>query len=374
MRALREKGIQAIDFGIGDPSSPTPDLIREKAQEAIETHRRAGYPGFIGSMDFREAVARWIDNRFGVTVDPETEVTSSIGSKEMVFNAHFGFVNPGDVVVFPTPGYPPYDRGTAFSGAEAFRYPVLRGGPCVPDLAAIPEDVLSRTKMLWVTSPHSPTGITATLPQLQELADGCRERGILLLCDEAYSEIYFDARPPSALQTGKSGVLSVFSLSKRSAMTGYRVGYAVGDPEAIRILRLVKMSIDSGTPLFIQEAAIAALSDEEHVRGFREEYREKRDILADAFVSIGLPDCRPEAALYLWQQAPPGCSGIDFARSLLHEDIAVVATPGEWLSQPTSTGENPGSGHVRMAFVPTLWDTKKAAERIKTHRELILRA
>lgn len=359
-------GIEPIDFGIGDPSTPTPPSIRRAASEALERHQATGYPSFSGSESFRQAAADWIQRRFSVSVDPATQVTSSVGSKEMVFHTHLGYVDPGDVVVSPSPGYPPYERGTVYAGGEPFLYPVTLSGPSLPDLSTIPDEILARTRMVWITNPHSPTGRVTPLDDLKRLADACRSRNLLLLSDEAYSEIYFGDPPPSILQTGTEGVLAVFSMSKRSAMTGYRIGYGAGDPEAIRILRLVKMSLDSGTPNFIQDAAIHALGDEAHVEALREEYRVKREVLCRAMAEIGLEDCRPEAAMYLWQKAPDGWSGLDFAKALLREEIAVVATPGEWISSPLPDGTNPGAGFVRLALVPPLEKVEEAARRIKS--------
>jgi LL-diaminopimelate aminotransferase len=154
-------------------------------------------------------------------------------------------------------------------------------------------------------------------------------------------------------------------------MTGYRVGFGAGDPRAIKVLRQVKMCLDTGTPNFIQDAAVAALGDESHVEALREEYRQKREILGEALCGLGLPDCRPEAAMYIWQRVPEGMSGIDFALLLLRQDVAVVTTPGEWIASPLASGENPGGGHVRMALVPTLEMTRLAAHRLQRLREAL---
>ena len=190
--------------------------------------------------------------------------------------------------------------------------------------------------------------------------------GTLLVSDEAYIDIFYgEERPVSLLELGLEGVVAFFSLSKRSAMTGWRVGYLAGDRRVVEVFQKVKTNIDSGTPTFIQDAAAAALADEEHVAVMREEYRQKRDILVDALVAAGLPECRPESTLYVWQETPEGMPDVDFARALLTPDVAVVTTPGSWIAETTESGENPGQGHVRFALVPSIEQTRLAADRIR---------
>jgi LL-diaminopimelate aminotransferase len=361
---LRASGVTPIDFGVGDPTVPTPKVVRDAAKEATETRARSGYPSYIGSAEYRAACADWMGRRFGVEVDPATEISSTAGSKEAVFHLPAGFVDPGDVVIGPNPGYPPYERGALFAGGEHFAYPLRPDHGFLPDLSAIPDEIAARAKILWVCYPNSPTGAVAPLSFFEEAAAWCRERDILLASDEAYSEIYFtEDRPPTALEAGKEGVISVFSLSKRSAMTGYRVGWVAGDPDLVAVFRKVKTNIDSGTPTFIQDAAMAALSDETHVEAFREEYRRKRDLLVSAFTGMGLPDCTPPATLYIWQRVPEGMRSVDFAKRLLEPDAGIVVTPGPWISSGEE-GENPGEGWVRLALVPSEEECAEAAERL----------
>ena len=193
--------------------------------------------------------------------------------------------------------------------------------------------------------------------------------GIAVLSDEAYSEIWFgDRAPPSILNVRKEGVLAFFSMSKRSAMTGWRLGWVAGDARLVSLFRKVKTNIDSGACTFLQDGAVAALSDETHVVEFARAYREKRDVLCRALISSGLPDCTPAATLYVWQKVPAGMSGVEFAQRLLDPAVAVVCTPGEWLSDAVADGSNPGAGHVRFALVPSLEDTREAARRIASMR------
>jgi len=361
---LKGKGVSVLDFGVGDPRAPTPTLVRERGKSAIDEHATSGYPSYVGSASFRKAAADWIGRRFGVTLDPAKHVTATIGSKEAVFHLPLAFVDPGDVVVSPNPGYPPYTRGTLFAGGVNYTYPLRAEDGFVPSLGKIPESVLARTKMIWVCYPNSPTGAVAPLSFFQEAAEICREHNILLVSDEAYSEMYFTPEaPPSALQAGLENVLAVFSMSKRSAMTGWRVGFVAGDEQAVALFKKIKTNIDSGTPSFIQDASIAALSDEAHVKEMRDEYKKKRDILCGAFKKLGLPDCTPASTMYLWQQGPGGMSAVEFAKRLLAPEIAIVATPGTWLSSPQD-GVDPGEGRVRLALVPTIEECEDAARRL----------
>ncbi len=363
--ALRRRGIRPIDFGVGDPKDPAPECVRAACRRGVEERAASGYPSYVGSPEFREACAAWMERRFGVSLDPRTQISSTAGSKEAVFHLHEGFVDPGDVVIGPNPGYPPYARGTRFAEGEHHYYPLEPENGFLPDLDAISDETAERARIFWLCHPNSPTGTVVPPEELRRIVRWCREREILLASDEAYSEIYFDGEPPhSALEYGCEGVLAIFSLSKRSAMTGYRIGWVAGDERAVETFRRVKTNLDSGTPTFIQDAAIAALADEEHVRAFRESYREKRDLLVSAFRDLGLPVRAPAGALYLWQRTPEGLSAVEFARRLLAPDLALVVTPGTWLSEETG-GRNPGEGFVRLALVPTLEETREAAERLR---------
>jgi LL-diaminopimelate aminotransferase len=365
---LKTKGIQPIDFGVGDPTAPTPQLIRKAAAVGLERRKSSGYPSYIGDLKFREAVAGWVENRYGLSLDPQTEISSTIGSKEAVFNFHEGVIDPEDIVLCPSPGYPPYSRGTLFAEGLPYHIPIRRRCEFLVDFSEIPEEVAARAKVLWLNYPNSPSGAVADERFYTEALEFARRHDIIIASDEAYSEIYFGDPPISILNVSREGVLVFNSLSKRSAMTGYRIGWVMGDPELVAVFRKVKTNIDSGTPTFIQDSAVAALSDEEHVTSFREEYRQKRDILCSALKSAGLEDCTPKATLYIWQKVPQGMSSLDFATRLLDEKIAIVTTPGNWISEPTAQGENAGEGYVRFALVPTMEDTRLAAERISSLR------
>ena len=362
---LKSQGITPIDFGVGDPTAPTPEIVRKATQKGITLRKSSGYPSYIGTPEFRQAISHWIQKRFGVQMDPVTEISSTIGSKEAVFNFAEGIINPGDYVIIPTPGYPPYTRGTLFAEGIPYYVPMLAENKFLIDLKSIPEEVCKKAKILWINYPNSPSGAVAPLSYLKEVVEFGKKYNIIIASDEAYSEIYYNEPPHSILEVTKEGVIVFNSFSKRSAMTCYRVGWVAGDKRIVDIFKKVKTNIDSGTATFIQDGAVAALSDETHVEKMRAEYRIKRDLLVDAFKRIKLPDCTPEATIYMWQKVPQGMTSVDFAKKLLSPDIAIVATPGAWISDKTESGLNPGEGYVRFALVPSIKNTREAARRIK---------
>ncbi|MDJ0762275.1 MAG: aminotransferase class I/II-fold pyridoxal phosphate-dependent enzyme [Myxococcota bacterium] len=362
---LKAKGISPVDFGVGDPSVPTPVEIRRACQKAVDDRASAGYPSYVGAPEFLEAVANWTERRFGVAIDPASQVTATIGSKEGVFNFHEAFVDPGDVVLVPSPGYPPYSRGTWFAEGKTWFYPLDEENGFLPNLDTIPEAVAQDAKIIWISYPNSPTGACPDLDFFTRVCAWAKERNIIVASDEAYSEFYFgDTPPPSVLQAAIDGVVVFNSLSKRSAMTCYRIGWAAGDAEIIGILRSMKTNIDSGAPTFIQDAGIAALADEDHVVAMRDEYRKKCDILIDALVQAGLKRCTPQGTIYVWQKVPDGMSDLAFATRLTEPDVAVVAIPGSLLAEPLEDGRNPGEGYVRFALTPQMADVEAAAARL----------
>lgn len=365
VEALRAEGITPIDFGVGDPTVPTPALIREACKRGLDERATAGYPSYIGDMGFREAVAAWTKRRFGVEVDPASEVSSTIGSKEGIFNFHEAFINPGDVVIIPSPGYPPYSRGTRFAEGKTYFYPLKKENGFLPDVDAIPADVAQAAKVLWINYPNSPSGVSPALDFYEKVLSWCRKNDIILASDEAYSEFYYDGNPPpTALQAGKEGVIAFNSLSKRSAMTCYRIGWVTGDSELVGAFRKMKTNVDSGTPTFIQDAGVAALEDEAHVDEMRKDYQAKRDILVKALTAAGLEDCTPAGTIYIWQRGPEGMTSVEFAKQLMVPEVAVVTVPGSLISEAVADGTNPGEGYVRFSLTAPMKDVETAAARI----------
>ena len=360
---LKAQGVEPIDFGVGDPTLPTPDVVRKACAKGIEKRKSAGYPSYVGDPAFRSTAAWWSKNRFNIDLDPETEIMSTIGSKEAIFNFPETFIDPGDYTIALNPGYPAWSRGTHFAEGMTYFLNLLPENGFLPDLSSIPKKVLKRAKILWINYPNNPTTAFATEQFYREALEFGEKHNIIIASDESYTENYYDESPASILQLKKEGVVAFQSLSKRSNMTCYRIGWIAGDRRIIDAYKKVKPNIDSGTATFIQDAAIAALKDETHVRELRKDYREKRDILIDAFKSAGLPSSEPKGTIYIWQPVPQGYNSVDFSKKLLDKNIAVVTTPGNWLSHEVH-GVNPGEGFVRFALVPELSKVKTAAERI----------
>jgi LL-diaminopimelate aminotransferase len=244
--------------------------------------------------------------------------------------------------------------------------PLTKENNFLPELDKIPKDIVKKAKILWINYPNNPTSATATKEFLKKAIDFGKDNDIIVASDEAYSEFYYEEedKPHSILELTKEGVVAFNSLSKRSFMTTYRVGWIAGDKQIVDIFKKVKTNVDSGTCTFIQDAAVAAYSDEKHVELMREEYKKKRDYICKALVEAGLEDCTPKATMYVWQKVPSGMSSVDFAKKLLDPKIACVVTPGEWISEEAD-GVNPGKGYVRFALVPTVHECKEAADKIR---------
>jgi LL-diaminopimelate aminotransferase len=360
---LKKKGVKVIDFGIGDPKSPTPSFVINNLSTFAQNRSTSGYPSYIGDISYRKACAEYMKREYNVELDTETEISSTIGSKEAVFHFPIGFINPGDIVICPNPGYPVYKTGTQFQNGTPYFTPLLEKNNFLIDFSLIPQDVAHKAKIIWTNYPNSPTGASATKQWLEELISWAKNYNIIIAADEGcYNDIYFGKKPISILEIEKSGIITFYSLSKRSNMTGYRVGFVAGDKNIVSGFRKVKTNIDSGTPSFIQDAACLALRDQIDVKKMREEYQEKRNIMIDSLVSHGLEQPKGDATFYLWQKTPVGVSSIKFAETLA--DNGIVVTPGELISD-TIDGFNPGKNFVRFALVPTIEDIKEAATRIK---------
>ena len=358
--ALRESGVHAIDFGVGDPSSPTPEFVIDKLGELGKKHAGTGYPSYVGSADFRKAACGYMKRRFGVELDSETEMCSNIGSKEAIFNFPEAFVNPGDIVICPSPGYPPMKTGTVFAEGTPYFVPLLEKNGWLVDFESIPADICEKAKVMWINYPNSPTGAIASREYYEKLLEWSRANNIIIAADEGcYIDIYFDEKPLSILEVGREGVVAFYSMSKRNNMTGYRAGFVCGDAEIIDIYKRLKTNIDSGTPSIMQEAAILALADDEHVAEMRDLYARKGEVIMSALRDIGLEVKKPGATFYLWVGVG---DDLEFMEKLL--GVGIVVTPGSMISD--QCGDiNPGKGYVRFALMPTMEDCEEAAKRIR---------
>ena len=360
-RAAQAKGVDLIDLGIGDPDIPTPGRIIQRLTETATKPANHRYPSSSGMMEFRQAVADWYGRRFGVTLDPATEVCSLIGSKEGVANMAVAYVDPGDVVLVPTPAYPVYEIGTKFNGGEVYFLPLRRENGFLPDLASIPADVLERAKMLWLNYPNNPTGAVADESFLKEAVDFARRHRIVLCHDAAYTELGFDGyRAPSILQVegAKEVAIEFHSLSKTFNMTGWRIAMAVGCPELVATLAQVKSNVDSGVFQPVQEAAILALEHaEEFLAPIREVYQDRRDTLVDGLHRAGFELPPPRATFYVWLPVPGDWSSADFTARLLDE-AGIVTTPGNGFGDP-------GEGFIRMTLCSPAERLKEAVQRLQ---------
>jgi len=340
------RGVDVIDLGVGDPDLPTPPHIVERLKEAAEDPENHRYPSYNGLFSFRRAVSDWYKRRFGVDLDPEREVIALIGSKEGIAHLPLAFVDPGDVVLVPNPAYPVYHIGTIFAGGRPYYMPLLEENGFLPDLEKIPKDIARRAKLIFVNYPNNPTAAVADLDFFERLKRFAKKYNIVVCHDAAYTELSYDGyRPPSFLEVkgGKEIAIEFHSLSKTYNMTGWRIGFAVGNAEVIKALKEVKSNIDSGVFQAVQWAAIAALEgSEDAVEKNRGVFQERRDILIDGLRKIGLHVQRAKATFYLWARVPSGYSSAFFSRFLL-ERAGIVTTPGSGFGDA-------GEGYIRIAL------------------------
>jgi LL-diaminopimelate aminotransferase len=357
----KKKGVDVIDLGIGDPDLPTPKFIVERMIAAVQKTHYHRYPSPNGMLTFRKAASAWCKSRFDLSFDPVDEVAALIGSKEAIAHFPLAFVEPGDVVLVPTPSYPVYHIGTLFSGGQTYYLPLIADNEFLPDLDFIPSDILKRTKILWINYPNNPTAAVASPDFFGRVVDFANEHGVIVCHDNAYSEMTFDQYiAPSFLQTPGARDIGVefHSLSKTYNMTGWRIGFAVGNPDLIRALVQVKSNIDSGQFEAVQEAAVAALeSDQSCVREMQKTYSERRDILVSGLRELGLNTPLPKATFYIWTQVPQGYTSQNFS-ALLLEEGGIVCTPGNGF------GES-GEGYVRMALTVSKERLEEVVERLK---------
>jgi LL-diaminopimelate aminotransferase len=358
LAAKRAQGIDVISLGVGDPDLPTPQHVVEAMREAVadpSTHR---YPSYYGSLEFRGAVAAWYARRFGVELDPETEVMALIGSKEGIAHIAFAYVDPGDEALIPDPGYPVYGISTRLAGGTAVRLSTLAERGFLPDLSAA--EVSERTKAMWLGYPANPTAAVADLDTFTEAVEFCRAHDVLLLHDAAYSEITFDGFvAPSVLEVpgAKDVALEFGSASKSYNMTGWRIGWAVGSAEAIRALGVVKTNVDSGQFTAVQRGAIAALEGpQEHLDELRATYQRRRDIVVETLNALGWSLKPPLGSCYVWAPVPVGETSTSFADRLL-DDAGVFVAPGN------GYGER-GEGYVRFSLTVPDNRLAEAMERL----------
>jgi succinyldiaminopimelate transaminase len=348
-------GVTIFDFGMGDPREPTDDRIKRALVDALE--ETSGYPAAVGLPELRTAIGAWIDRRFGVDVDPERELIPTYGSKEAIFSFAQVVVDEAtgkDLVLVPEPAYPVYERGALFGRAHVETFPLTAESSFLPDLDAISSSVWQRTALLWVNYPNNPTGAVAPRDFYAQLSELAAEHDFLVCSDEAYTELWFDEPPASALQARDRERMVVFNtLSKRSSMTGYRSGFVAAHADVISALRKYRPSVGTAPQTFVQRASIVAWSDEEHVERNRRLYARKRALLLELLKRKSLRVAASRATMYLWVEVPPGETSETFAEQLLV--AGVVVAPGSYFGPA-------GEGYVRFALVPTEAECAAAVE------------
>jgi LL-diaminopimelate aminotransferase len=359
-RELRAKGVDVIDLGTGDADLAPPPAAVQAMQQAVCDPTNSRYPFQLGLVSFREEIARWMGSRFGVEVDAMKEIALLIGSKEGIYHLPFPFLEPGDVTIVPDPGYQAYLGGTVLAGGRPHLVPLRPENDFLIPFWDLPEDVVRRTRILYLNYPNNPTAAVAPREYLQRAVDWCREHDVILAYDNAYSEIAYDGYlPPSILEIdgAKDVAIEFHSMSKTYNMTGWRIGWAVGNPELVAAVTRVKTFADTGVPFSIQHAAMAALqSHGEWVPRNVATFQARRDAAWEAFRAAGFDLPKPRASMYLWVPLPAGVESEPWSRRLLLEQ-GVSVLPGKSLGPG-------GEGFFRVALTTSEDRLREGAERI----------
>ena len=350
----RARGLDVIDFGMGDPREPTDPRIIQALKDGVR--ERMGYPTAVGLPELREAISGWVDRRFSVALDP-ADIIPTLGTKEAIYSFAQVVLDPAagkDTVLLTEPGYPVYERGALFAGARVETLPLLEANGFLPDLDAVPAELWARTALVWVNYPNNPTCVCAPAGLYERLAALARRHDFVLASDEAYTELWFDTPPVSALQLADLTDVAVFNtLSKRSSMTGYRSGFVAGDPSLIAALRQFRPSIGTAPQEFVQRASVVAWNDETHVERARAAYGRKRELVLGVLAGKGIRVAGSDATMYVWVATPDGETSEGFAGRLLEHGVLV--TPGSFLGPS-------GEGYVRFALVPTEDECARAVD------------
>ncbi|MTI61176.1 MAG: LL-diaminopimelate aminotransferase [Firmicutes bacterium] len=357
----KSKGKDVISFGIGDPDLPTPDNIVNKMIESVKDPSTHSYPSYEGLYDYRKAVADWYQDNYEVDLDPDKEVVSLIGSKEGIAHLPFCYINPGDLALVPDPGYPVYKTAVLLAGGEPVMMPLLEENDFLPDLDKISKETADKAKLLYINYPNNPTGAVASEEFYKKIIEFARQHDIIIAHDAAYSEIGLAGyNPPSFIQFegAKEVGIEFNSLSKPFNMTGWRVGWAVGNENVIEALGRIKTNIDSGIFEAVQYAGIEALKNsKENIARMNEIYTRRRDLLTKGLNDLGWKIKANKASFYIWAKVPRGYSAADFS-TYVFENTGIFFTPGN------GYGEY-GEGYVRIALTVKEERIKEALQRLK---------
>jgi LL-diaminopimelate aminotransferase len=342
----KARGEEVISFAIGDPDIPTPPHIIKKLCEQAENPENHRYPESAGLPELSQAIAGWYGKRFGVSLDPETEVLPLIGSKEGIAHIAFCYLDSGDTALVTDPGYPVYAISTGLAGGKPYYLPLKEENGYLPDFNGISDNILKSAKMLWINYPNNPTAAVADIDFFNRVVEFAKKNGIIVCHDGPYSEVAYDGyQPVSFMQADGAREVGVefHSLSKSYNMTGWRIGMVVGNAEVIAALRTLKSNLDSGIPQAIQYMAIEALSGpQDCIAEHNAIYQRRRDLVVEVLNNIGLDAEKPKASLYVWARVPEGFNSVDFTADLL-DQVGVAVTPG------VGYGEN-GDGYVRLSL------------------------
>ncbi len=357
----REQGLDIIDLGMGNPDGPTPEPVVRAAIEALQNPKNHGYPPFEGTQSFRRAITAWYRRRYGVDLDPEGEALPLIGSKEGLGHLALAYIDPGDLVLVPSPAYPAHFRGPLIAGAEIHEIVLSPHNGWTIDLSKIPDDIARRAKVLYFNYPSNPTAAIAPRSFFEEVVAFAQKYQILLVHDLCYAELAFDGYQPTSLLEipgGKDIGVEFHTLSKTYNMAGWRVGFVVGNRDIIQGLRTLKTNLDYGIFAAIQTAAETALNlPDSHLEQVQQRYRERRDFLIEGFGKLGWTIPKTYATMYLWVPCPPGTISTDFAMTVI-EKTGVVMTPG------SAFGKG-GEGYVRVSMIADLDRLGEALRRLK---------
>ncbi len=360
-QAELKKGVDIIDMGVGDPDLATPEIIIKKLHEASSDPANHHYPSYVGMLPFRKAAAQWFASRYEVKLDPASEVIALIGSKEGIAHVPLAFVNPGDGVLIPDPGYPVYQAATIFAGGVPHTMPLLAENNFLPKLSAIDKDVATNCKLMFLNYPNNPTAATADRRFFEKVVKFAQEHNIIVCHDAAYSEMSYDGyQPPSILEVegGMEVGLEFHSMSKTYNMTGWRIGFAVGNKELVSALGAVKTNVDSGAFEAVQWAGIEALNNYNRlVPDFRKVFEKRRDVMIEGLRGLGLKVIRPKATFYLWIKVPTGYDSTNFSTHLLTK-AGIIVTPGNGFGKY-------GEGFVRFALTVKAERIKEAIARLR---------
>ncbi|MEK8127009.1 aminotransferase class I/II-fold pyridoxal phosphate-dependent enzyme [Paenibacillus filicis] len=355
------QGVDVIDLGIGSPDRGPSERVRKALSESALDPMQYGYPGTEGTPEFRQTVADWYRHRFGVTLDPASEIVALMGSQDGLAHLALAVTDPGDIAIVPDPGYPIYSASLVLAGVKPYLIPLREEHDYLPELEQIPETVLKQAKFMLLNYPSNPLSAVATVPFFERLVDFARQHELLLVHDVAYSEMAFDGfRPPSILEVegAKDVAVEFHSLSKSFNMAGCRIAFMVGQPDAVRALRTLKSNIDYGVFLSVQRAGIEAMREDmepgsQSVAGL---YERRRDIVIEGLRQIGWDIRKPKASMFIWAPIPKGWTSRQISREMLYA-VGVVVIPGDAFGQE-------GEGYVRIALVQEEDRLKEAVRRI----------